>query len=69
MTQTKPAIASEAVWGSIIVGISAAGKIAGINIPLVDEPGLALDIATMFGAALALHGRVKANTVIRGWFK
>lgn len=69
MNQTKPAIASETMWGAVIVGISAVGKIAGVDVPLVDDPGLALDIATLFGAGLALHGRVRAKVPISGIFR
>jgi hypothetical protein len=69
MNDTKPAIASAAVWGTILVGLSTGLSLAGVRIDGLDDPKLALDIATLIGAALALFGRFRANKVISGWFK
>ena len=69
MTNTKPALASSAVWGSIIAGISAACLIAGIKIDGIDNPELPLQISGAVGAVLSLVGRLRATAEINGWIK
>lgn len=65
---TKPAIASTTVWGAIIAGISAALAVAGVQVEGLEDPNLPLELSTLFGAALALYGRLRANTLISGLF-
>ena len=61
MNDSKPAIASATVWGTILVGISTALKLAGIEVAGLDDPDLALNIATLIGAAIALWGRLRPH--------
>lgn len=66
---TKPAISSTSVWGAVIAGVSAGLTIAGVKVEGLDDPALPLELSTLFGAILALYGRLRANTVIGSWFK
>jgi hypothetical protein len=63
MNDSKPAIASVSVWGVILVGLSTALKLAGVDVPGLDDPDLALNISTLIGAALALWGRMRPHIV------
>lgn len=67
--ETKSAIASTGVWGAVIAGVSAGLTIAGVKVEGLDDPALPLELSTLFGAGLALIGRLRANSVIRGWLK
>ena len=69
MNETKPAIASTGVWGSIIAGLSAGLLIAGVKIEGLDDPELPMAISGVFGAVLSLYGRLRAMTQINGWLK
>lgn len=62
----KPAIASVTVWGAVLAGVSAAGSMAGVDVPIANDPTLALDISTMIGAGLAIYGRFRAVRGIGG---
>jgi hypothetical protein len=59
MNETKPAIASSTTWGIMLIGLSTALSLAGVKVGGLDDPQLALDISTLFGAALALYGRFR----------
>lgn len=63
MNDTKPAIASATVWGTILVGISTALRIAGFEFPMLEDPELALNISTLIGAGIALWGRLRPAIV------
>ena len=69
MNESKLAIASTSVWGAIIAGISAALALAGVKIEGLDDPELPLQISGLFGAGLALYGRLKATAEINGWIR
>lgn len=69
MNETKPAIASSAVWGAIIAGLSASLMLAGVKIEGLDDPELPLQISTAIGSVLALYGRLRASAEINGWIK
>lgn len=70
MNDTKPAIASATVWGTILVGISTALKMFGVEVEMLDDPDLALNIATLIGACIALWGRLRPAIVpIAGMIK
>ncbi len=69
MNETKPAIASSAVWGAIIAGLSAGLMLAGVKIEGLDDPDLPLEISGAIGAVLALYGRLRASAEINGWIR
>jgi peptidase E len=69
MNETKPALASSAVWGALLAGISAGAMLAGIKIEGLDDPELPLQISGLVGAVLALYGRLRASAEINGWLK
>ena len=70
MDSTKPAFASTGVWGSVIALIGALAPIAlgalGVQSAADQQAVVAtgLQLATGFGAALALYGRVTATKKI-----
>lgn len=69
MNESKPAIASSTVWGLMLVGMSTALSLAGVEVPGLDDPQLATDIATLIGGALALYGRLRPMIQpVSGWF-
>ena len=72
MDDTKPAIASTTVWGSLIALVGAFAPIllnvVGIRAP-VDQAatiGAVTQLATGVGAAIALYGRLTATKKISG---
>ena len=61
MNDSKPAIASATVWGVILIGLSTALQLAGIDVPGLADPDLALNISTLIGAGMALWGRLRPH--------
>jgi hypothetical protein len=72
MNDTKPALASTTVWGSLIALAGAFGPIllslAGVKAPADQAAaiGAVTQLATGAGAAVALYGRLAATKKIAG---
>lgn len=69
MNDTKSALSSSTVWGTIITGVSAALLIAGVKIEGLDDPALPMELSALFGALLSLYGRIRATGEIVSLFK
>lgn len=58
MSDAKSILESKAIWGALI---SVAGVLGGrFGFEIVDSAGWAADLVALFGAGLAMYGRVKA---------
>lgn len=69
MFESKTALSSTTIWGTIITSISAILLISGVKIAGLDDPALPMALSALFGALLSLYGRIKATTEITGVFK
>lgn len=69
MNDTKSALTSATVWGTIITGLSVMLMLAGVEIEAFADPKLPMEISAFFGALISLYGRLVATTEITGWFK
>ena len=76
LTGEKPALASTAVWGSIVAIIAGAAPLIGYSISTDDQAAMAnliqngvavvSAVASLIGGAVALYGRIKATKQISG---